>query len=368
MSFLGSIGNAIVDEPGGFMQGLNMGSNFVGNLYKQRMYEKYAPKEEQAKLADMIARQQNDQAMAQYAPELYKSRAGLAALQAQEQPQLFNAQIASMGQQSQMRALQEQILKQKLGGLGTYTPKSNFGKLTQDYQNIINTYGADSPQAKSMMAYMNKLQQSNNGITVGMDANGNPLVQVGGSGSGGFGSAGAKTMRDPVTGQLYTVPTTAVATKMQNALSTDSQLMDSINKSVDLLSPYTGFKGKAKLAIGGLENKLGGNNLGVSDYNYATQFLIPMSSENLLRQAGINATGENVARMQHALTFGSDESPEGMKQRAFQTLKYLQQVQQRNQQMLSPGGIPLNQTPAESASSSGQRKRFNPETGKVESY
>lgn len=350
-----------------FQNSFNNSMAMALNLQKAKLARKYGDKEEQAKLADIIARQQNDQAMAQYAPELYKSRAGLAALQAQEQPQLFNAQIASMGQQAQMRALQEQILKQKLSGLGTYTPKSNFGKITQDYQNIVNTYGKDSPQAQAMGAYMAKLQQSNNGVTVGMDANGNPLVQIGGSGGGGFGSGGAKTMRDPVTGQIYTVPTTAVATKLQNALATDEQLQHSINQSVDLLSPYTGFKGKAKLALGGLENKLGGNNTGVSDYNYATQFLIPMSSENLLRQAGINATGENIARMQHALTFGADESPQGMKQRAFNTLKYLQQVQQRNQKLLSPGGMPLNDQRT-SQQSSAKRKRFNPDTGKLEDY
>lgn len=357
MKIFNSIGSALANDPGMFMQGISGGEDAVQNLYKMHLYKKYASKEEQSKLADMVARQQNDQAMAQYAPELYGSRAGLASLQLKEEPQAFGAQMAAAQRNASMGQLREQILKQQLNGIGAYSPKSSFGKLISDAQAADKIYGSDSPQAKYYKDQINKANQTNNGITVTTDANGQPMVQIGGSG-GGFGAGGAKTLKDPLTGNTYTVPTTAVATKMQNALSTDQQLKDSINQIVSLKAPYVGLKGRAKLAVEGLGNKLGMQNVGPSDYNFANDFLTPMAAENLLRQAGINGTGENVQRMQDAMTFKPNESIAGMQERAFKTLKYLQQVNQRNQQMLSPG-IPLNDGGANGGTGNNNRPSIN---------
>lgn len=331
-------------DPELIMKSFGNSLNTIEGIKKAKMYNKFAPQEEQAKLSDMIARQQNDQAMAKYAPELYGSRAGLASLQLQEQPQSFNAQMAAAGQEAQMRALQQQILKQKMAGIGAYSPKSNFGKAIQDAQSITQIYGKNSPQAQAANAYVKNISQGKQGMTIYDPTTGQPLVNVGGSG-GGFGSSGAKTVYNPQTGQYGTIPTTAVAGKMQNALVSDPQLMKTLNDSINLYAPYMGIKGQAKLKTERATNYLGATDFSSpGTYDYLTKVQTPLNAEKLLRIAGINGTSENVGMMRQALEFDPSEGIAGMKDRVMRTLAYLKENKLNNQQFLSPAGIPLNET------------------------
>src|SRR5574337_902037 len=60
---------------------------------------------------------------------------------------------------------------------------STFGKALNDFERIKQAYGENSPQAKSFQDYIDKEAAGSQGVQV-FGANGNPLVQIGGSSRG----------------------------------------------------------------------------------------------------------------------------------------------------------------------------------------
>lgn len=194
------------------------------------------------------------------------------------------------------------------------TQKDAFGRLRY----------VNGPNAGGIVPGFNEVAPRGNGVTIGMDANGNPIVQVGGSGAlpqgRGVGGAGSRYQQSSDVKQLEAAR--KAGADAQGALSTLKQARSLLvgadgqfsgtgengeNFSDDnyATGPYAGMTGQASRFTGGL---LGGGRQKGVDYESAVSLSKDLGIEKLRALGGNDTERELLTSIQ--TTFGPDKLPE----------------------------------------------------------
>lgn len=215
---------------------------------------------------------------------------------------------------------------------GANKPLSSAGKLLSDYQNAINTYGADSDQAKQLGAALQNLAAGKNGITV-YDQNGNPVVNVGGS--AGRGGGGGVT-RD-AEGNIVARPTTAQMTRLQKIASGEENLdqyfTEAFNNLAQFQDPIQNITEKSQE----FSNKYFGTDFKLPSQKAYGESSLKTSAEGLLNIMGITGGEKNVEEMNNILKPRSGESANGYLERGKKQLQKYAEAKLRGLQKMSAG-------------------------------
>lgn len=197
---------------------------------------------------------------------------------------------------------------------------SALEKALEGAARIKERYGADSSEAKLAQAYANRIAQGSNGVSMTIDPQtGQPIVQVGGQ-SGRGGSGGLQQIGN----DIFVKPTIAAQTRQFNRIAGSETVEPYIENIIDKLPEFQTAKGRSKLKLAGLSNYLLGTDFDAPSRYASGMASISEAAEGLLNEFGLNATGENVSRMEHILTPQQGESKEGYKRRVKeQAARYL---------------------------------------------
>jgi len=237
-------------------------------------------------------------------------------------PQMQDAQLAQTNAATQGQVLQNNafpsLSNAQIEQIKALTGQAMAGtRLTNQEANLY------EPLTRSQIAKnMADLNRTDNGITVGVDENGRPLVQIGGSSKGGTGSMGGKLMID-ADGNVISQPTRQNTSKIQNAQlgeETAAPFIDQIIKSM----PQFQTPGKRfERGVASAANMIGlgnfANAFGV-DTNLPSQYAqglaaINTAAEGLLSASNLNSTEENLNKFIKNLTPLQGESQSGYRNR-----------------------------------------------------
>jgi len=117
-------------------------------------------------------------------------------------------------------------------------PMSPVGKAQQDYDMAVKAYGEDSPQAKVLKDYMNKLSLPTQGLQLSQTPGGGLAISYGGQAPvdrvPGYGTktGSGQLFYNPQTGQYQMTPTTQTESKLQQSLVAENNLQDLIKKVI----------------------------------------------------------------------------------------------------------------------------------------
>lgn len=218
----------------------------------------------QAERDSAVGRAQTDSAQGQFAPQFYGSqaqdyenKAGISAIDLQYAPRMKEQDLQSGGLSNMLNQLKIQQAQRELNAPAYRDWGSEVGKLIGDREQIVAMYGAESPQAKLADELIQNKMKGQDGVTV-YGPDGQPLVQMGGSGSGrGFAQG---NLMNPKTREVYSPLTGSSQTIAQQAIAGSENLNDFLGEAIKYLpqfqSPYT----RIASATQGLANQyLGGN-------------------------------------------------------------------------------------------------------------
>jgi hypothetical protein len=313
--------------------------NVISNVQKGYMLSQL-PAQMKMQRALQQAQLQKAQQEAYYYPQQQESQLGLqraqtegAQLQNQYYPQLTEAQLSQSAAQTGLLGQQSAM----------YRP------LTQSQIDLNRAQAA-------------KAGQADNGITIGTDADGRPIIQIGGTGGGGARSGGRLGVDDKgnVTSELTTPNKTAV----QNRKIGDDIVKPFIDQIVANVPQFQTHQKRAQAAVSGLFNQFGAGDwldqqalakkAGLSSAlpsQLATgQSAIINSTEGLVKALGLRPTDQQTAMIQKALAPQRGESEKGYRARVLDFARTLSNNTNQSQKLLATGlntGVNINgpQTP-----------------------
>lgn len=258
---------------------------------------------------------------AAYAPESYQAANALKRAEAMKVPyqiQDLESQVTHRNMLNQYMPIDYKIRAANLAlgqdrldwAKNQENYRSPYGKALRDFEYIKQKYGETSPQAVQFKSYLDS-QGSRNGISV-FDANGNPLVQIGGS-SGAKG--GGATYLNQATGEITSQPTAQIKSRLQKAAISNPQVVKNMRKIIAPISNYLGWQGKAKHGIQEIINSASGRfSNPIGDYNAAIDN-INASAELLLNQFGLNVTDKSTENMASIMMPRKNDSPQSYERR-----------------------------------------------------
>jgi hypothetical protein len=271
------------------------------NLQKTQQENAYYPKMQDSALALQAAQTQGKQLENQYYPQL--TGAQIAQLQ---------AQTGLTGQQS-----------------------SWYGRLTQ------------SEIAKNQ-AEAAKAGQADNGIIM-YDANGNPIVQIGGS--GGSGARNGGRLGTDANGNVVSELTSSNKTAVQNRKIGEDVVKPFIDQIVANVPQFQTAGKRAQSAVSGVFNQAGladwqdnnpitqlvGLNSNLPSQQATGQSAIINSTEGLVKALGLRPTDQQTAMIQKALAPQPGESEKGYRTRVLSFAQTLSDNTNNAQKMLATG-------------------------------
>jgi len=192
-------------------------------------------------------------------------------------------------------------------------PKAVPGKISQ-LEQLRDRFEPGTPDYQKFDEALTAALKGNNGITL-FDPSGNPMVQIGGGSSAGGKGQGGKIYQNEK-GEQFQTPTNAVLTQMQNRVAGEALVEPYIKNMIETLPQFQSGLTQLKSIGEGVLNKWAG-----TDYDLPSQFAEGQASkglaaEGMLRQFGLNATTENLKRMEDILTPQKGESEKGYERRA----------------------------------------------------
>lgn len=310
-------------------------SNIISNAQKGYMLSQL-PAQMKMQKALQQAQLQKSQQEAYYYPQQQESQLRLqgaqtqgAELQNQYYPQLTQAQLDQSAAQTGLLGQQSAMYK----------------PLTQS-------------QIALNQAQAAKAGQGDNGITIGTDENGKPIIQIGGSGGGASSRNGGRLGTDDK-GNITSELTQGNKTAIQNRKIGEDVVEPFINQIVDNLPQFQTETKKAQSAVSGAANRVG--LAGFIDKNPLTQKLglsstlpsqkatgeaaVITSTDGLIKALGLRPTDQQTAGIQKIMAPRAGESAEGYKTRVKAFWSTLQNNTSNAQKMLATGintGVNLN--------------------------
>lgn len=282
-----------------------------------------------------------------------------AQLQKAQQDVYYNPQI----QESQLGLQRAQTEGANLGN-EYYVPSIEADIAAKKAQtNYTNLQGTLIPSQIALnQAQAAKAGQADNGITIGTDADGRPIIQIGGTGGAGARSGGRLGVDDKgnVTSELTTPNKTAV----QNRKIGDDIVKPFIDQIVANVPQFQTHQKRAQTAISGIFNQFGagnwldkqglakkaGLNSALPSQLATGQSAIINSTEGLLKALGLRPTDQQTAMIQKALAPQPGESEKGYRARVLNFARTLSNNTNQSQKLLATGlntGVNINgpQTP-----------------------
>lgn len=266
-------------------------------------------------------------AEADYAPQYFQGRADTATNQAG----LLGEELKYA---PQMHSLRNQLLQAQIGSanranpLGADAPHSAFGKLQSDYFNIVDKYGADSPQAKQFSAYMSKQLGGAGGMFYDPQT-GQPLQSTGAGGGGSRGGGGV--FINPETGEITGQLTGPAKTRDQRTIAGADNVKDYLQTAQSTLPKFMTLYDMAKVNLQKGANLLGANYEGPSIQAEGEASITTMA-EGFINTFGLNATDENVKKAEKIFKPRLGESPQAWLKRTERQGQEFIRVQKRAQE------------------------------------
>jgi len=313
---------------------INGWSGLIDSMQKGYMLSQ-VPAQMKMQKALQQAQLQKSQQEAYYYPQQQESQLGLqraqtqgAELQNQYYPQLTQAQLDQSAAQTGLLGQQSSMYK----------------PLTQS-QIDLNRAQAD------------KAGQGDNGITIGMDADGKPIIQIGGS-KGGSSRNGGRLGTDDK-GNITSELTSSNKTNIQNRKIGDDIVKPFIDQIVANVPQFQTAGKKAQSSVSGILNQVGlakwqdknalpqffGLNSNLPSQQATGQAAIINSTEGLVKALGLRPTDQQTAMIQKALAPQPGESKAGYTARVLNFAQTLSSNTDNAQKMLATGintGVNIN--------------------------
>lgn len=194
--------------------------------------------------------------------------------------------------------------------------KGEFGKSVNDAQMIKQIFGEKSPQYQGAVENLKRLSSGKNGVTMTIDENGRPMVQIGGSARTTAG--GTFIDKD---GNLVQQPTQNYLGVLQRSIAANENVQEVMKDIIPAITPYLGLTGKISGLIDANESYIFGTpNNKYADYQAALDE-IEIGSENLLRASGLTVTDQSLANMKKVLMPRHNDNPANYKRRVIHHLE-----------------------------------------------
>lgn len=352
----------------GYTQGNNQLSDMISNYNKMKMVqmaEQNMPTElKQKNLAGDLSNQ-TSQLNLNALPQMLKQQLQSGGLN----NQLLQARLAAMQNQDQMPQM-----------------ASSAGKMINDYYNVVQRFGANSPQAMAMKTMLQKSMGSAPSPQFGIGQNGlqlTPMQQQGG-GAQGSPQMGAmqqgeqqsaqpmqqmgndlmggdlmsqgsqmapgqivaapgkqgQTLYDTQTGQAVSMPSSAVASQAQQQMLAEAPISETVQSLYSDIAPMLGSGGVAGTANRALQSAgamLTGASPEMQKYQIAMNNKIPFATEGIISATNLPKTNESITMIKKALTPSSGESADQYKKNIATTLATLALKDQSNKAILAGG-------------------------------
>lgn len=278
------------------------------------------------------------------------------------QKQLQSAQLEQAQQQNYYYPQQQQLAIQKGQMENQYYPQLTQAQLDQSNAQT-GLLGQQSkyyaPLTQSEIAKNNaeatKASQGDNGITIGTDADGRPIIQIGGSGGSGARNGGRLGVDE--NGNITSELTQANKTAVQNRKIGEDVVEPFIDQIVNNLPQFQTEGAKAKAAVSGVANRFGlsgvidkyskqtGLNSNLPSQQATGESAVITSTDGLIKALGLRPTDQQTAGIQKIMAPRVGESAEGYKKRIKTFWGTLQNNTGSAQKMLSTGiptGVNIN--------------------------
>lgn len=194
-----------------------------------------------------------------------------------------------------------------------------------------------------------KARQGENGIFVGVDDKGNPIVQIGGSGSGGARSGGR--LGTDSEGNITSELTTGNKTTIQNRKIGEDIAAPFIKQIIDTLPQFQTATKRTQSAVSGVANQIGLSNF-IDNNPYAQIFgldstlpsqkaageaALTSAAEGLLKASALHNTGENFTKIRKVVEPVRGESAKGYEDRIRAYFKTIEKNTGDSQKKLATG-------------------------------
>jgi hypothetical protein len=200
---------------------------------------------------------------------------------------------------------------------------NNLEKAQAGYERAVALHGENSDAARDAKAYLTRIANGANGISVSYDPEtGQPLVQIGGSGGRG---QGGKLLTNPATGETYSQPTSAVATNLQNRIIGEEQLQPILEDIMQKVPQFQSGWTRIASELEGIANEWAPKSWGV-DFRLPSEHAggtaaLSKSAESMLKLYGLHANARNVQEVKNIITPEKGESAAGYKARVAEELE-----------------------------------------------
>lgn len=216
---------------------------------------------------------------------------------------------------------------------------SPIGKAMQDYNTIKSMYGEEDPRTQAAKAYLGQISAGKQGISLSTNPDGSFNFNMGGVsdvnknpmfGSQKSGAGGTYQIRDE-NGNIRTVstPTNAVSAFNQRAIGSIDKIQPMIEDMTKQLPQFQSPKTKALEKLQGYSNTFLGTDYRLPSVKAAGIQNLKMSTEGLIRAAGLQPTVEALKMMNEAIEPQPGESANGYKNRLVNTLKNIKKEQEQ---------------------------------------
>jgi hypothetical protein len=241
-----------------------------------------------------------------------------------------------------MQALKEQQMQAQMQAPSAQSP---MGKALIDYQNVVQTYGQDSPEAKGMGDYLNKLRTIHQGLSISSQPGGGFQITQGGiqMAPGGMpqaqqpggpfpgtaaapSAAGAEgglvrspaapggrtgqgaTLVDTRTGEAASVLGQPAVNTLQKALIASTSLEPNLTDIYSKVAPLVGYSNFVNRSKAGLSHFKGKETPTYDKYLSAVRGDIPLVSDKMLGAMGLRPTNEQVKTVNDAIRPRKDDT------------------------------------------------------------
>lgn len=272
---------------------------------------------------------------------------------------LMQAQTENFNQQAQNAPLNNELKKMQIMALMSRMneaqgAKSNFGKVMTDYQNAVKLFGEGSPQATQFKAYIDSLANKN-GVQVFDPETGQPLVQIGGSTSGG-GRGGNQTYANPKTGDVLSTLTPTMRTQLQKSVTTTPIVVQGMEDIANASSGTVGAWNLLKYGAASVANPVGvGGAETVANYHTAMD-RITKNAEHLISINNLPRTNESFHKMIQIMTPHLNDSPKSYRLRIETHMKDEVIKQRMREKLLRETGVWIKNEKSEMPSGTQQER------------
>lgn len=228
--------------------------------------------------------------------------------------------------------------------------------------NYTNLQGSLIPSQISLnQAQAAKATQADNGITIGTDADGRPIIQIGGTGGAGGRSGGRLGTDDK--GNVSSELTTPNKTSVQSRQLGEKTVKPFIDQIVANVPQFQTATKQAQSAASGFLNQFGlakwqdqnpitqmiGLNSNLPSQKAAGESAIINSAEGLIKALGLRSTDQQTAMIQKAIAPQPGESEAGYRKRFLNFAKTLSDNTNDISKTLATGvstGVNINGQPS----------------------